>query len=1400
MEFFMEAAYPDSIPYNHTVVKRIALPKENPVDRKTGYGNLVFLFTDDYMKSIRLVNNKTNCYHDNKYTYFYYNLLYRGVLGNTRYNIKDVKEREDVYEKVKKLTTLTPHPPTMLDKTPNRNTYFDMSKYFQIFKSITEKYYTGRKVSLFWSYFPSIWNSPQCAQYDRKIVLIDADMYDKFSGNLHEDLCNPIFMIYYALYKRFELIKPINIDFLIVCKGSILKINPSMCTEKDYNVIRAQLTKLFNRKTGFETMDDASIDFAVRKEHIKDAIRSKYNFTGEEDTPAEVTSLSDQVKEDKTKPKSKVDTQKIKVEDKLNQKIDQEVNKAEADLKKAGAVGTSIASREYIQTKAEMDIQDDKEIIDDMYKLMQMQKVPTKPLSTARDAKMRARQESLTLGSMSFSKINSMNSSKKVIPKKDISSSIHNLNKNAKYVKFANMNKDYIEHVMPQDIAKVFTSLNDKSVKFYVRDIEVKDSSNELNYKETWHVTLEDEQGQRHSITVDIPKFLDNKFMYLGGNKKIINRQNFLYPVVKTAPDTVQIVSNYNKMFIRRIGTKSISTVERLMKLISNSDECQTFFTVGNNSTINRAFLTTIEYDEFGKVLTQFKTKNTTIFFNQKDATEYAEKQNIEIPEGKIFIGIQDKNPVFIDSDTQVTAEGQSICDLIVSELPENLQKEFNKTRSTKKLMYNTATIMSQSIPFIVLLMYWEGVTSVFNKMNLKYYFSARYPSSVKPNEAVVRFRDSYFVYETNLQIDLLMNGLKVLDTENHDMEEYNTTEPYIEYFRKVYGKTGIVSAISNYYDFMIDPITKEILEDINLPTDLVELCIYASNLLTDESYTPENSQTLARVRSVEIIPAILYYELSKTYLNYKNKVGKEKLSIPKDAVIKQLLALQTVEDYSTLNPVVELEKDRAITSKGYRGINMERAYTEEKRSYDESMIGVMAMNTSPDGNVGINRFLTMEPTITTARGYVDIKKDERNELVDANLFSPGELLFPLGNTRDDSIRTAMATKQSKHVIPMKHASPTLMSNGFDESIKYNLSSDFCVNAEEDGTVIDYDATSKVMIIEYKSGKHKAVDLSSHIVKNGGGGFYLSNELVTELKVGDKVKKDQPIAWHKDFFKNDAFNGVRMNVGVLEKVAIMSSYDTYNDATVITQKLAHDAESDMVFCKPVVIGKNSNIYEIRNVGDHVEIGDSLLSFDVSFEDSDLNKMLASLSDQERGILEEGSINQIKSKYAGEIVDIKIYSTVDLEELSPSLQKVVGAYYKKINHKKQFVSKYDKTEGIVKCGLLLNETTGKVEPNIYGVIKGQKVQDSVLIEFYISHADIMGVGDKLAYFTALKSIVSEVIPEGYEPYSEFRPDEEVSSLIGPSAILKRQVPSITLTLLGNKVIVELKRKLEEIYNS
>ena len=82
--------------------------------------------------------------------------------------------------------------------------------------------------------------------------------------------------------------------------------------------------------------------------------------------------------------------------------------------------------------------------------------------------------------------------------------------------------------------------------------------------------------------------------------------------------------------------------------------------------------------------------------------------------------------------------------------------------------------------------------------------------------------------------------------------------------------------------------------------------------------------------------------------------------------------------------------------------------------------------------------------------------------------------------------------------------------------------------------------------------------------------------------------------------------------------------------------------------------------------------------------------------------------------------------------------------------------------------------------------------------YISHADEASVGDKLAIYGASKQVLSEVIPEGQEPYAESRPDEEISVFVAQSSILKRMIPSLIMTASGNKVLVELKRKMREIW--
>lgn len=387
------------------------------------------------------------------------------------------------------------------------------------------------------------------------------------------------------------------------------------------------------------------------------------------------------------------------------------------------------------------------------------------------------------------------------------------------------------------------------------------------------------------------------------------------------------------------------------------------------------------------------------------------------------------------------------------------------------------------------------------------------------------------------------------------------------------------------------------------------------------------------------------------------------------------------------------------------------------------------------------------------------------------------------------------AGKQSGHIVPVVDAVPALVTNGYDEAIQFDLSDDFVINAEEDGEVVEVNDKLGFIMVRYKSGKTKAISTNPEIVKNSGAGFFLANKLVpTHTKVGEKFKKDEPLAYHPEYFQYSKMNGLRFSIGPLTKIAIMSTYNTYEDAGLCTKSLSDRMKTSIVYQEVGKFKKNNNILSMVNIGDHVNIGDVLIKYDMSVEDNELSKYLSKLSDENAAILEAESKNDIKTNHAGTVIDIKIYTLLEPSNLSPSLGKVVKQYFDKANSKKKFLEKYDSSEGVMKAGYLLTDSTEPVK-NRYNEIKGNKGID-VLIEIYIEHSDVMGVGDKLAIYGPNKEIVSQVIPEGYEPYSEFRPDEEISAFTSPGTILRRMCPGVLPVLAANKCLVELKRKIND----
>lgn len=334
------------------------------------------------------------------------------------------------------------------------------------------------------------------------------------------------------------------------------------------------------------------------------------------------------------------------------------------------------------------------------------------------------------------------------------------------------------------------------------------------------------------------------------------------------------------------------------------------------------------------------------------------------------------------------------------------------------------------------------------------------------------------------------------------------------------------------------------------------------------------------------------------------------------------------------------------------------------------------------------------------------------------------------------------------------------------------------------------------MMVKYKSGKTRAIPLNPEIVKNSGAGFYMANKLTpVYTHVGDKFKKDQVLAYHPNYFQYSKTNGLRFSIGPLAKVAFMSSYNTYEDAGICTEKLSEKLKTSIVYMQDGAFKRNHDILSMVKIGDHVNIGDTLIKFSVSSEDDELAKYLSKLNDENAEILTEESRNEIKAEHAGKVIDIKVYTLLEPSNLSPSLGSIVQSYFDKGISKKEFLDKFDSTNATMKAGYLLTDSTAPIKSR-YNSIKGRKGID-VLIEIYIEHESVAGTGDKIALFSANKQIISEVIPKGYEPYSEFRPEEEISVLTSPGTISRRGTPSVLPISSAMKIMIELKRKIKDI---
>ena len=1341
---------------------------------------------------------------------------------------------------------------------------FPLIKKFPIKRGISEFHKEFNRIITKWT--PEIDKPVDDKNFNNRIMIIDADAFAfKQGSKLEENKTNPLFLIYLAFLRTRNLtVLNIDQDMLICSKNMFLKFNPAKINQSMWGKFRMALFRIMKANLDnyvdqlseeeqdeiTQTSEDHIVHNIVNDAidpYVKDVSPSTKGvladaIDGSIRTQAlsmdavarivrqEKNAISKNIGTDQTtqkQPSSEIPKRTLSGTNPYEPLAKKKENLFNAIIKDYRPLAQKIDGDDGISEEDEdvieeyedeikSDVNDimntdetiKEEVIDEIQdKVAPLDNIRTAPINSARDKKLREKQKKVIVRTSTIEEILERDIRHVPIQSDNKGHALKTTNKNMHNVTFANFDKTYIDELYTKDILTCFDMLKDKNAPFYITGVTIKDTSDSLNLKETWSVHLTDETGERSTVKIDVPKFYQNRFMWLNGSKWVILKQNLYNPIVKDSPDVLFITTNYNKITIKRKATKSIDAVERIFSLEKTAQKRKAggkIFIAGDSSkeNINSKFINSLEYDELSRRIFKYSSDGCEIYFSREYLQEKEKelKPPKDIKGNEFFIGYEKDVPILINEDSGLDRLGRTISEIIVQHLPEDYRIIYNNIKSSKQPMFVRATMSDQPIPVVVILTIWIGFSKMLDKLGIKWTFRKDIRNIPKSKTSgYIKFANGVLEYEKQIHAELILNGINQLNPSKLNFEDLDSPNCCDDYIKSLWGDFRGIGEIRTFYEFLIDPITKDVCKDLMLPTEADELLIYAVRLLCDNKCATKSDDRSYRLRSIEQIPSVLYSLIVKQYSAHLNKGVPMTLqqNILISTIMNQKKSGLNKDEYSTLNPVVEVARLHTVSTKGVRGSNTEESYDEKKRSYSDTSVGKIAMSTSTDLKVGINKEIVIEPTLTNVRGYRDQVEDVET-LKDVNLFSPVEMLTPGCVRHDDAIRTAMAGRQSGHVVPVEDASPALISNGFDESIQFHLSNDFVVNAEEDGEVIDVNNETGFIIVKYKSGKNFAINTSLEIVKNSGSAFFLANQLKPTLsKVGQKFKKDDVLAYHPRYFQYSKMNGLRYSMGPLVKMAIMSTYNTYEDAGICTNLLAERMKSKITYQTEITLKRNSNVLQMVKIGDKVNIGDLLLKYDTSHDDAPIVKWLERLSDEEdlRTLHETETKSDVRADNAGVVIDIKVYTTHDPSNLSASLGKIVKQYFKKGINRKTYLERYDDSPGIVKAGYMLTDNT---EPTVsrFGKIKRHQNCD-VLIEIYIESSHVMGVGDKLALYSANKQIVSEIIPEGYEPYSEFRPDEEISVLTSPGTIARRMTTSVIQVGAAMKVMIELKRKIQDM---
>lgn len=329
----------------------------------------------------------------------------------------------------------------------------------------------------------------------------------------------------------------------------------------------------------------------------------------------------------------------------------------------------------------------------------------------------------------------------------------------------------------------------------------------------------------------------------------------------------------------------------------------------------------------------------------------------------------------------------------------------------------------------------------------------------------------------------------------------------------------------------------------------------------------------------------------------------------------------------------------------------------------------------------------------------------------------------------------------------------------------------YAVMAEDDGQVLE--VTDKLITVKYKDGTVFSAQIGTRYGRMEGSVF--PHPLVTDLKVGQRFKKSDPIAYNQNFFEKDWLDPSRllMKFGKNVTVALAMTNEVFEDSSAISQQLSEAMSTDVVKEVIHVLDFSKNIINLIPEGQAVEPNTPL--FTVLDAGADYNN----LSENTIAMLQSLAALSPRSKIRGTIERYEIKYNGELSDMSPSLRKLAIRLDKQL---------YDETKGTE------YETSNNQVNSEYRSEGKNLTMDTLELKVFIRVKLKSSIGDKGVFAGQMKSVIGDVYTSTITTDSGTR----VDAIFGLKSILNRTVLSPFLIGTTNRLLRHVSKQAADVY--